>query len=402
MVADANAAVIGRTMELGNRNLLPLYDVVVVPRNSPKFCSFFTFFTEGTCDTPSVASLCPFLPNATRNSAGFVAINAPIILPIAAIGTVNIVTEGQNEHGLSISAQTLRLSQYQAFKEQCTEDRKYQISWLDFVPYLLGSFTNAPDAIRALRNEIVVTRPEFLEFAAWKGLHWSIDDAFGNHYIVEYLDNQLVVHESKLGVMTNDPSFSWHVHNLNWYANVQSNNALVPPSLQFPQPSNINPTPAEPVVPKPTSHGTGLLGLPGDLSPPSRFVRLFYLRSLAQAVAPPPDLKEALALTSSLLDSVAIPYGSVGGAAVDNSRNVDDIVRAEENTLENFLSDNTLQQWAVIKIPSKGLLYYRNYVNSDWKEVNLNDLDFSEGAPMKSAKVYNRMDAFGSPSPLKV
>lgn len=64
-------------------------------------------------------------------------------------------------------------------------------------------------------------------------------------------------------------------------------------------------------VPFSLSHGTRQLGMSGDPSPPSRLVYVFYLRGLAQSFEPPDNFKYALALSSSLLYSVSIPYESV-------------------------------------------------------------------------------------------
>ena len=57
-------------------------------------------------------------------------------------------------------------------------------------------------------------------------------------------------------------------------------------------------------VPMPIGHGYNLLGLPGDGSPPSRFVRAFFLRQFALLKAPPETLDESKVLATELLDSV--------------------------------------------------------------------------------------------------
>lgn len=391
--------IIGRSMEIGVRALLRKWDIVVIPRQSHKFRSFFTLLSSN------------FL-NTTSNSVGFVAINAPVTLTKKAISYVNVAVEGQNEYGVTISSQTLQMSRYQTWPPPPSTGNSnnsdatsgpYQLSFLDMVPYILGSFTNADDAIHALRTEVIVTAPEFVKEGSGLRQHWTIDDARGSHYVVEYLDGQLVTHKSALGVMTNDPSFSWHVRNLNYYANVQAAIPTVPNGLQKDIPTNVYPLPFDSKVPLPKSHGTGLQGLPGDLSPPARFVRSFYLRGLAQMNEPPTTLTEGLALVTNLLDAVAIPFGTVAPAKKKGSYKKDETCKDDQGfTIEDIYTDVELQQWCVLKVPSLGLLFYRDYVNSAWKVIKLRELDFSQGAPIQSTKVYNASEPFALPTSLKV
>lgn len=413
---DAGNTVIARSMELGRRILLHKWEVVVVPRRSKAFCRFFTLLANSA--DPS--SLQPFNPNTTSNAAGFVAVNVPLYIRGGAVSRyANVVSEGQNEHGLSISAQSLLMSRYEIWgnidsvrKEKADGGSGvYELAWVDLIPYLLGTFTNAEDAIDALRTQIVVTRSGIFNNRPATGLHWTIDDAHGAHYVIEYIDHKLVVHKSSIGVLTNDPGFSWHVQNLENYANVQAAKPTVPKKMQFAQPTNLYPRPVESCVPShiPTSHGGGLLGLPGDLSPPARFVRMFYLRSLARFHESPFSITEALALATNLIDSVAIPYGTVLGddslpSETRSSESDGTCVEGESPAgpgLEDLLTGNEMQQWAVLKVPAKGLLFYRDYVHSSWKKIDFSELDFSEGAPIKSALVSNPSEQFAEKAPLQ-
>lgn len=374
---DANFTVIARSMELGVRALMPFWDVVVTPRESKDFQNFFRFLTPKS-DYP------PF----HINPCGFVSINVPISRS-EGVGLANVVLEGMNEHGVTLSAQTLSMSVYQTLEHG---PEKEQLSWIDFIPYILGNFKNARNAVRALQNDVIVIETDFLKKHPGLGQHWTLADAHGNHFVIEYIDGILNVHENTVGVMTNDPNFSWHVQNLDNYVNVQSAIPTAQKSIQVDQPSNLHPKPFLPKVPSTTSHGGGLLGLPGDLSPPARFVRSFYLRSLANAVNPPGNLSEALALATNLIDAVAIPYGAV---SPPSSGKTDPIF-----TLPELLRDNELQQWAVLKVPRKGLLFYRDYVHSTWKKINMDSINFSPGSPPASSKLFNPNESFAVNSPL--
>lgn len=262
---DANVTIIGRSMEQGYRLLLPAWDIFVVPRQSPKFLAFFANLAGKKGGKLSSTNCSPYNPKTKGNSAGFVAITAPVSSLFATSYPFDFVLEGQNKFGLSISAQTFQTALYQKI-DRANGDcaGKEELAWLDFIPYLLSTFTTAEDAVGALREKVVVTRPDQVRAV---GIHWTIDDAQGGHYVAEHLNNQLVTHRSRIGVITNDPSFSWHVDNLNIYGNLQAEIAAARVAA-VEQPSGVYPEPHEKVLPAPFSHGSGQLGIPGDGTPP--------------------------------------------------------------------------------------------------------------------------------------
>ena len=84
-------------------------------------------------------------------------------------------------------------------------------------------------------------------------------DATGKSIVIEYVGGQLHVHDNPLGVLTNSPSFDWHMTNLRNYIKFSLTN--VPP-LQLGGVKLAR-----------FGQGSGMLGMPGDFTPPSRFVR---------------------------------------------------------------------------------------------------------------------------------
>ena len=90
-------------------------------------------------------------------------------------------------------------------------------------------------------------------------MHWAIADPSGDQIVVEYTGGELHIYDAKLGVMTNSPSFDWHLTNLRNYINMRP---VEWPAIKV----------ADKEL-KPIGYGTGLLGIPGDLTPPSRFIR---------------------------------------------------------------------------------------------------------------------------------
>lgn len=387
---DTQLPVLARSMEVGFAGVLPLWSVTIVPRMTPEFRKFFTIVTDSS-DYP------PF----HINEIGFVAINVPVSFNHESlsqpIGNLfNLVFEGQNEYGLSISALAFDGSKYQKWNSDdctstskgidCSQNGKHQLAWIDLVPYLLGTFRSAQDAIYALQNEVVVTRPELFTYKELgeTGMHWTIDDAEGNSFVIEYIEGELKVHKNTVGVLTNDPDFSWQVQNLNNYANVRASTPKVSSQIRVDQPSDLYPEPFRNMVPFPSSHGGGLLGLPGDLSPPGRFARVFYLRSLAEKNGPASNLKFALAMAQNVLNTVTIPFGSVTPSETQPGFNL---------TIGTLLSNYELTQWCVLKVPSHGRFYLRNYVNSAWKLINISSINF-ESTTLKSSSVYDYNEPF--------
>ena len=87
----------------------------------------------------------------------------------------------------------------------------------------------------------------------------SCTDASGKSIVIEYVGGKLNVFDDPLGVVTNSPSFDWHMANLRNYVNFSM--------------TNVPPVKLGSVKLEPFGQGSGMLGLPGDFTPPSRFVR---------------------------------------------------------------------------------------------------------------------------------
>ena len=127
---------------------------------------------------------------------------------------------------------------------------------------------------------------------SWMRSHWAARDAAGNSAVLEYLDGELRVHDNgAVGVLTNDPDWNWQVTHLNQFASLSPDwpgaNAAIEVGTEVG------------TVPAPVGHGLNLGGLPGDFSPPSRFVRMFFLRSYAHLNRPPATRRDALALAQA-------------------------------------------------------------------------------------------------------
>jgi choloylglycine hydrolase len=98
------------------------------------------------------------------------------------------------------------------------------------------------------------------------------------------------IHDNALGVLTNSPVYPWHVTNLRNYIGLTNVD---------PQPYNLMGMPVTG-----TGNGTGLMGLPGDVTPPSRFVRATVLTQVTSAAT---DARDAVNQAFHCLDLVSVP-----------------------------------------------------------------------------------------------
>ncbi|CAJ1340128.1 unnamed protein product [Effrenium voratum] len=203
--------------------------------------------------------------------------------------------DGLNEAGLSVSAHYFAEAVY----EEPAPGRQ-QIIAKDLVPFLLANCSSVAEAVSLLASVQVVSA----KVLNWGG-HWAIADAEGNSVVVEYLQGKRVVSENPPRVMTNDPEIRWQWRNLNTYVNLSPKYPWQNDVVQVKVDDDIG------TIPRPIGHGWNLFGMPGDFSPPSRYVRLFYLRGYAVEMSFPKSLNDAIVLGTALLNNVFIPYGTV-------------------------------------------------------------------------------------------
>jgi choloylglycine hydrolase len=213
----------------------------------------------------------------------------------AAIGTnthgLPLLIDGVNEHGLSASAlYHPGYAEYQAIRP---DDAPRTLAPMDVPVWILTRFTSIETAVAGLR-EIRVGAGVFAPWGLVPPLHYVLHDAGGRCVVVEYTDHELRVHENPLGVITNAPEFEWHVTNLRNYINLTATDV---PKISLGALRLCA-----------TGEGTGMLRLPGDFTPPSRFVRA---AAFAQAALPVDTPEEAVQQAFHILANCEIPRGVV-------------------------------------------------------------------------------------------
>lgn len=166
--------------------------------------------------------------------------------------------EAVNEHGLGMAG--LNFPQSACYYNE--ETGKDNVSPFEFIPWILSQCVSVTEAEEKL-TRINLVRINFSEKLPLSPLHWIIADR-DRSIVVEAMADGMKIHKNPVGIMTNEPPFDYQLFNLNNYMSLTKR----PPENTF----------AEGLSLHTYSRGMGALGLPGDLSSMSRFVRAAYLR----------------------------------------------------------------------------------------------------------------------------
>ena len=204
--------------------------ITITPRNYP-----FTFRHDGSLDTHYAI-------------IGMAHVAGEYPLYYDAVNEKGLGMAGLNFVGNAVYAQV--------------QDGKRNVAQFEFIPWILSRCANLKEAESALADMNLVGTP-FSEQLPSAQLHWIIADKTGS-IVVESMENGLKVYDNPVGVLTNNPPFEMQMFNLNNYM-----------YLSEKQPENHF---AKEVPLQTYSRGMGALGMPGDLSSMSRFVRVAYTR----------------------------------------------------------------------------------------------------------------------------
>lgn len=219
-----------------------------------------------------------------RNTIGYVAMDN--------FELSEVINDGINESGLSVSSSIL--GETVAPEAPITDVAAVDLWQLS--AWLLGTCHYVED-VRAALAGIVVWKPRLHQMTIGHpehrvpaslesmspALHFTCHDARGGSIVVEFLDEGTRIYDNPVGVSTNSPTFQWHLANLRNFVeltpeerpNVEMSGYLV----------------------RRSGHGSGLLGLPGDVTPPSRFIRGVVLTQFTDLHDDPHPVTTALRAT---------------------------------------------------------------------------------------------------------
>lgn len=265
----------------------------------------------------------------------------------------DIANDGMNEAGLATSALWLPGTQYQQVPEGQNSNA---ILINDLIFWILDNFKTVDEVKQALKNTFVWGKKMPQLGDKYPPLHIVVHDASGQSMVVEFIDGKQNIHDNKLGVTTNSPTFDWHMTNLRNYLTLTSKN-VQPKSLAGQMLSG-------------TGNSSGWIGLPGDWTPPSRFIRT---TALVTAASKPANQRDAINLGNHILSSIDIPFGVV-----------------EDSTHKKPIYDYT--QWTVIKDLTNRKFYFRTYHNMTLRLIDLTKLNFAPEAKAKTLKMEQGND----------
>lgn len=201
------------------------------------------------------------------------------------------IADGLNERGLGVGL--FYFPGYAKYQEFMPVTASHSLAPWELGTYLLTTCGSVKEAVEAANETLVV--PTILPQAGFVlPLHYVIHDAQGNCAVLEHVDGRLTVHHNPLGVITNSPTFDWHLTNVRNYVNLMADNA---------EPVTLDGAKFEAF-----GQGSGMHGLPGDFTPPSRFIRATALSvTSAKAASAEAGVERAF----HILNQFDIPLGSV-------------------------------------------------------------------------------------------
>ena len=255
-----------------------------------------------------------------------------------------------NEKGLGIAGENFVGNA--TYKPVDPSSSKHQITQFELIPFILGTCASLKEAKEALKNMDLVDTP-FSPQLPVGSLHWLIADETGS-ITVEAVKEGLMIYDNPAGVLTNNPPFPQQMFQLNNYMHLSPRQPVNTFSKDLP----LNTY----------SRGMGALGLPGDLSSSSRFVRASYVKMNSRC-------------NGDELSSVSQFFHILG--SVDQQRGCCEVAEGKyEITLYTSCCNAT-----------KGIYYYTTYDNHqisavDMHKTDLNGQELARYTPVTTEQIH--------------
>lgn len=308
--AKDGSTIVARTIEWGGTNLNSKY--VVVPRGHSQRA---------------------FVPGGKKEGMELVAKYGYVGLSVE---MEEFVAEGINEAGLS--AGLFYFPAYGQYEDYSPQHNDSSVGDLQLVAWMLGNFKTVDEVKQALGGIHVITIDPRASTA-----HWRIADPSGNQAVLEITGGKAHFYHNKLGVLTNSPGFEWHTTNLNNYVNLFPGTAE-PQKLGGTQLASFG-------------AGSGFLGIPGDVTPPSRFVRAAFFQATAPQL---PTAGGTVRQCFQILNNFDIPIGT----------------EFAEGEVPAGIPSAT--QWTSATDMAGRKIYYRTMANSAIRCIDLNTIRFDK------------------------
>ena len=307
----------GRTIEFGESNING--KIVISPRGR----EFKALTTEGKI-------------NGLKWKAKYGFVGASVVVD-------QFIGEGINEKGLN--AGLFYFPHYGSLVEYEKSKANISIADMELVTWILSNFETVDEVKEEIKKIKVVNIGYDDKGKPLPTAHWRIGDVKGNNIVLEIVNNgEIKIYDNKVGVLTNSPDYEWHIKNLNNYINLYSGNA---------NSFNVN---GEELFS--FGAGTGALGLPGDITPPSRFIRaFFYVNTIGEVE----NTKLAVNKAFHILNNFDIPI------------EIEFPKEYKGNIPKDVISAT---QWTAVSDLSNREFYYKTMDNSQIRKIDLKKIDF--------------------------
>ena len=266
-----------------------------------------------------------------------------------AVQTPDFIIDGTNEAGLS--AGLFYFPDYGKYPTYNANKKENSIADFELVAWMLSRFSTI-DQIQDAIKDIVVTNI----YPTASTVHWRITDATGRQVILEFIDGNAHFYESTVGAISNSPGYPWHVTNLNNYINLR--------------PGTLDPKKLGDITLKSFGSDSGMLGLPGDFTPPSRFIRAALLSDYS---IPQKTGYESAMKAFHILNNLDVPLG----------------VEFDAGRATNNMPSAT--QWTIATDLGGRVIYYHTMYNRTIRSIDMSKIDFANVAfqygPLDTAKV---------------
>lgn len=250
------------------------------------------------------------------------------------------IIDGMNEKGLSVN-----LFYHPGFAdhpEADPNDLSHSISPLDVPKFLLTTCESTAEVRDAMSKLRVVSVVE-PAIGISPPTHIMVTEPSGKAVVIEYVGKGLQIHGAPLGVITNSPSYDWHITNLRNYLNLS---AVALPAKKIDEMDFA-----------PLGGGSGMIGLPGDFTPPSRFVRAV---AFSRSARPTDTGAEAMYEAFRILDSFNVPLGAAEGEGAAATKGM-----------------RSATIWTSAYDTKNLVMHYHTMHNRRVRQVNLRRIDFS-------------------------
>lgn len=256
----------------------------------------------------------------------------------AMIGMATVVNdyplyyEATNEKGLSIAGLNFPGNAvYHHFAEG-----KDNVAPFELIPWILAQCA-CVNEVRALLDKINLVNIDFSEQLPLSPLHWMISDRQCS-IVAEPLKEGLKIYDDPFEVLTNNPPFEYHYTNVSNYMGLSTDHATSQFKKRIPM--------------KNYSLGMGALGLPGDFSSASRFVRALFIKENSVSEH---NEKSNVNQFFHILASVAMPKGCVQSADGFEYTRYSSCCNAD-----------------------MGIYYYTTYDDHEIRAINMHDVDLNQ------------------------